>query len=195
MNRDTSSFSELDLLRRVSAGDREALRQLYLKYFPRLSRFLVRVIDQPSMVEELINDTMLVVWQRAGEFRGDSRPSTWILGIAYRRALKALKRGTQLAMSDETRAYEEPMDLDPLLTSAEADDWLSQALQRLSAEHRLTVELAYFMGLSCDEIAEVTDCPAGTVKTRLFYARRHLRELLAALAAPGPPGLHCGGRR
>lgn len=182
-----SAQEDLGLLQRVSAGDREALRQLYQKYFARLSRFLSRVTDQRSVIEELINDTMLVVWLRAGEFRGDSRPSTWIFGIAYRRALKTLKRSAraarQLAVVSEVGPDTE-VSPDPLSARAETEDWLRRALERLSAEHRLTIELAYFMGMSCEEIAEVTDCPAATVKTRLFYARRHLREILLTLATP-----------
>lgn len=176
-------LEDLDLLRSVSARDPEALRQLYQSYFWRLSRFLSRVTDQRSVIEELINDTMLVVWQRASEFRGDSRPSTWILGIAYRRALETLERSAraarQLSVAGEiASATQVSPD-----ARAETDDWLLRALERLSAKQRLTIELTYVMGLSCDEIAAVTDCPAGTVKTRLFYARQRLREILLTLPA------------
>jgi len=83
-----------DLLRRISCADREAFQQLYLDYYKRLARFSVRVIRHQDDLEEVINDVFLIVWQRAGDFRGASRVSTWIFGIAYRRALKSLRRWT-----------------------------------------------------------------------------------------------------
>jgi RNA polymerase sigma-70 factor, ECF subfamily len=177
------------LIARIRDGDRDALRQLYQVYSRRLSRFLVRLTREPRLIEEIVNDTMLVVWQHAGEFRGDSQPSTWILGIAYRRALKALERdNTAARRSTEARenatALHGPV-IDALVASAELDDWLRAALEKLSPEHRMTLELAYFLGLSCEEIAKIAGCPQGTVKTRMFYARRQLRELLVTLASPG----------
>jgi RNA polymerase sigma-70 factor (ECF subfamily) len=179
------------LLARIRDGDRDALRQLYQVYSRRLSRFLTRLTREPRLIEEIVNDTMLVVWQHAGEFRGDSQPSTWILGIAYRRALKALERD-HTAARRSTAARESATTLhgpviDALVASAELDDWLRAALEKLSPEHRLTLELAYFLGLSCEEIAKIAGCPEGTVKTRMFYARRQLRELLVTLASPGNP--------
>jgi RNA polymerase sigma-70 factor (ECF subfamily) len=177
------------LIARIRDGDRDALRQLYQVYSRRLSRFLARLTREPRLIEEIVNDTMLVVWQHAGEFRGDSQPSTWILGIAYRRALKALERdSTATRRSTEAResatALHGPV-IDALVASAELDDWLRAALDKLSPEHRMTLELAYFLGLSCEEIAKIAGCPEGTVKTRMFYARRQLRELLVTLASPG----------
>lgn len=175
------------LLRRVSQGDREAMRLLYCAYFRRLTRFLSRTIRDARLVEEVVNDTMMVVWQHAAEFRGASRPSTWILGIAYRRALKALHR-----QSAADRCQTVPMRtagaedgvVQGLLERAERDEWLAAGLERLSSEHRLALELTYFLGLSCGEVAEVVGCPVGTVKTRVFYARQQLRALLVELAQP-----------
>src|SRR5208282_4557304 len=83
---------ELALLQRVAAGDRAAFESLYRCYFPRLTRFLGRVLQRPHTVEEVLNDAMLVVWRKAASFNGQSRISTWIFAIAYRRALKAIKR-------------------------------------------------------------------------------------------------------
>jgi len=175
------------LLLRVSQGDREAMRLLYGAYCRRLSRFLSRTLRDGRLVEEVVNDTMLIVWQHAAEFRGASRPSTWILGIAYRRALKALDRQSaadrhQVAPMRTTGAEEGAVE--SLLEQTERDEWLAAGLQRLSSEHRMALELTYFVGLSCEEVAEVVGCPVGTVKTRVFYARQQLRALLVELAAP-----------
>lgn len=178
------------LLARTATGDREAFRDLYFMFHRRLARFLLRLTRRPEVAEEIINDTMLVVWQRAAEFRGDSHVSTWILGIAYRRALKTLNRETRHDAS-AAASMDEPLPLDPATLSglahqAELSDWLDSALARLSPPHRLVIELAHVLGLSCEEIAQVVDCPVNTVKTRMFYARQHLRAELATLATPMP---------
>jgi len=190
--------SETELLRRVADGDHEALHCLYMEFFGRLGRFLTRVTTRPEVIEEIINDTMLAVWTQAGQFRGESKLSTWIFGIAYRLALKALQRDKRATHAPFDDVLEEELSDDievaDLLGRAEIDDWLAAALNRLSGEHRLTIELAYFMGLSCEEIADITGCPVGTVKTRMFYARRYLKKSLRELAEPvagrrGPEGM------
>lgn len=172
----------------MAEGDRTALHSLYVEYFGRLGRFLTRVTTRPEVIEEIINDTMLAVWNQAGQFRGDSKPSTWIFGISYRLALKALRRDRQHAhepLEDVPEAALSDHDeVGDLLGRAEADDWLATAIDRLSAEHRLAIELAYYMGMSCEEISEIAGCPVGTVKTRIFYARRYLKRSLRELAEP-----------
>jgi RNA polymerase sigma-70 factor (ECF subfamily) len=171
---------ELRLVGCVCAGDRSAFEALYRLYHPRLTRFLDRMTRRPGMVEELLNDTMLVVWRRAASYNGRSKVSTWVFGIAYRSALKALR---QLDEAVEGEDAEEPAgaeDDEPEhhLGRLQVHALLLRALQGLSAEHRAVVDLTYFHGLDYREIAEVVDCPVDTVKTRMFHARRRLRLLL-----------------
>lgn len=178
---------ELQLLERTARGDREAFQRLYFIFHRRLTRFLLRVTRRPDVTEEIINDTMLVVWQRAGDFRGESHLSTWILGIAYRRALKRLSREPQLEHTGQTDDWSATFDVEALADlahRAELVDWLDTAFDRLSPEHRLVIQLTYYLGMSCEEIASMTECPVNTVKTRMFYARQRLRDLLATLATP-----------
>ena len=178
--------TDRDLLDKVAAGDREALRRLYLLYQRKLANFLLRFTRRRDLVEEVINDTLYVVWCKAKEFRGDSRLSTWIMGIAYRCALKTLRRrGHQLlhAVPLEDECLPAPDELD----AAETGEWVRLAMQQLPAEQRLTLELAYGQGYSCDEIAEIMDCPVNTVKTRMFHARGKLRTLLPRLAGTAAP--------
>jgi RNA polymerase sigma-70 factor (ECF subfamily) len=147
----------------------------------------MRLTRERQVTEEVINDTMMVVWQHAADFRGASRVSTWILGIAYRRALKTLERTRNASAQDVIVATANAPDgalLDMLSQGTETHDWIDRALTQLSPEHRMVIELAYFLGLSCEEIAEIVGCPLGTVKTRMFYGRERLRQLLVALAAP-----------
>jgi RNA polymerase sigma-70 factor (ECF subfamily) len=176
-----SAQAEAGLLQKISAGDREALRELYLVYHQRLARFLMRFTRRDDLVEEAINDTLYVVWCKAGEFRGDSRLSTWIMGIAYRCALKTLRRrGHQLFHA--VQIEDEPLPAPDELDAAETREWVALAMQHLSADQRLTMELAYGQGHSCEEISQIMDCPVSTVKTRMFHARTKLRALLPQLA-------------
>lgn len=173
--------TDRDLLDKVAAGDREALRKLYVIYHRRLANFLLRFTRRRDLAEEVINDTFYVVWRQAGKFRGDSRLSTWIFGIAYRSAIRTLRRGGhQLlhAIPVEEAQLPAPDDLE----AAETCEWVTLAMLQLPTAQRLTLELAYRQGCSCEEIAQIMDCPVNTVKTRMYHARRKLRTLLPRLA-------------
>jgi RNA polymerase sigma-70 factor, ECF subfamily len=172
--------SDRQLLERVAAQDGEAFRELYIAYHRRLARFLMRLTRRYELAEEVINDTLWVVWRRAADFRGESRVSTWIMGIAYRRALKALRDAPLLAGdgTDDTESLVAPDDAD----DAELSELILRAMQYLPTEQRLALEFAYGYGHSCEEIATIMGCPLNTVKTRLFHARHKLRELLPHLS-------------
>ncbi len=167
------------LLQRVAADDREALEELYSRYHRRLARFLTRITFRYELAEEIINDTLWIVWQQAGEFRGASRVSTWIMGIAYRRALATLRH---VSVRPGVSAMDEPEQAEDPATEVEQRDLLNRALAMLPLEQRLVLELTYYLGHSCEEIAAMTECPVNTVKTRMFHARRKLRQLLPWLA-------------
>ncbi len=170
-----------ELLHRIVQRDRHALEHLYLAYQPRLMQFLARLCSQREALEEAVNDTFWTVWQKAGNFRGASRVSTWLIGIAWRHALKALRRNGDAAverLADSGAA--EPLARETLLDD-EREQWLAQGLATLPLEQRATLELAYFVGHSCQEIADIMDCPVNTVKARMFQARLKLRNLLPRL--------------
>jgi RNA polymerase sigma-70 factor (ECF subfamily) len=169
-----------DLLVSVAAGNRQALEELYLSYHRRLARFLSRFTPRYENVEEIINDTFMVVWQSAKDFRYASQVSTWIIGIAYRTALKSLRRQKNHAAARSLDEYPE-QTTDPTFET-EVQDWLKHGLDRLPVEQRLTLELAYHMGHSLEEIAAITECPVGTVKARMFHAREKLRQYLPTLS-------------
>jgi RNA polymerase sigma-70 factor (ECF subfamily) len=173
-----------ELLSAVAQGDRQALEALYLAYHRRLARFLSRISPSYENVEEIINDTFLAVWQSAGEFRGAARVSTWIIGIAYRIGLKSLRKTDGLLRAQRLdgvpEQFVEPAD------EAELHDWIARALSGLPVEQRLTMELAYTMGHSVEEIAAITQSPVGTVKSRMFHAREALRHFLPQLDGTDP---------
>jgi RNA polymerase sigma-70 factor (ECF subfamily) len=178
--KNSSRERDNELLAAISAGSRQALEELYLGYHRRLARFLSRFTPRYENVEEIINDTFMVVWQNAKDFRSASQVSTWIIGIAYRTALKSLRRQKNHAAAQNLDDYPEQA-VDPTLET-EVQDWLRRGLNQLPVEQRLTLELAYHMGHSLEEIAAITECPVGTVKARMFHAREKLRQYLPTLS-------------
>lgn len=179
-NAGSANQDERALLRRIATGDKDALSRLYLLYHARLFKFVFRLTRSHPTADELVNDIMLVVWRKAGSFRGDSKVSTWIFGIAYRQTMRRVTR-RQLRTTSIEDGVESATDPDLAL---EQEDWIRQGLNALPAAQQVTVVLVFYLGLSYRETAEVTGCPVNTVKTRMFHARRKLKEYLAASAAP-----------
>ena len=178
-SRHTANESDVALVARVAAGDLQAFEVLYRAYRPRLSRFLGLITPRRSVVEEALNDTLLVVWNRSTTYNHQCKVSTWIFAIAYRIALKALRK--QDEPIDEPPPDELPSDdvgPEQKRCARETRAALARALDGLSAEQRSVVILTYFHGLPYAEIAQILDCPIDTVKTRMFHGRRRLRALL-----------------
>ncbi len=173
-----AASSEAQLLAAVRKRDRGAFSELYRIYQPRLYGYLRRMVANAVLIDEIVDDVMFVVWTDARKFRGKSAVSSWIFGIAYRKALSALRK--------EGR-YQAPLvqqdNPEIAVSSDEADLELIRAgLEALSPDHRQVVELTYFCGFSYQEIADIAECPVNTVKTRMFHARRRLKVLLPRLA-------------
>jgi len=171
---------ELTLLRRVAEQDREALTELFLTYHPRLFKFVFRLTHSYTIADEMVNDIMLLVWQKATTFRGDSKVSTWIFGIAYRQTMRRVTR-KQIKISAVADLNELSSDDD---SSIELENWVQQGLDSLPAAQQIAVELVFYLGLSYQEVAKVTDCSVNTVKTRMFHARKKLKGFLAVSAEP-----------
>jgi RNA polymerase sigma-70 factor (ECF subfamily) len=172
--------SDARLLGEVAGGDRLAFERLYRSYFPRLTRFLNRMTRNLQLIEEIVNDTMLVVWNKATTFDATCKVSTWVFAIAYRKACKAI------------HGSDDPVDEDPDLREAEPG-WrpderfarmrrcqaVDAAIEALPLEQRTAVQLTYFNDMGYADIAVIMGCPVNTVKTRMFHARRRLALLLA----------------
>jgi RNA polymerase sigma-70 factor (ECF subfamily) len=176
--------TDLELIQGVAAGERAALEALYRRYHRRLDRFLARMTRRADVVEEVINETFWIVWQKADQFRGDSRVSTWIVGIAYRCALKCLRQHGENPVDADEHARDVHSLFDPG-AARELNDWISKGLSYLTSVQRTTLELAYGAGHSLEEIAAIMECQVSTVKARMFHARVKLRNLLPALAGHG----------
>ncbi len=172
----------------IVRGERPAFDELYRRYYPRLMDFLNRVVNDRAIAEEVVNDTMYTVWTAGKTFAGRSKVSTWVFGIAYKKALKRLSRDKRHLTETLDEVYDVEADSDPAgeVDLAQLRGQLDRALERLTPAHRSVVELTYLMDYSYEEIAEIVGCPLNTVKTRMFHARAHLRRLLAALVSARP---------
>jgi RNA polymerase sigma factor (sigma-70 family) len=176
----SSSRDEAHLIERIAARELRAFEELYRLYHPRLTRFLINILRRPHLVEEALNDTMLVVWRRSDRYNGNSKVSTWIFAIAYRTALKALRRHDEPMEDKHAEARPSGEDgPEQLLERRQVQQILVSAIGELSADQRAVLDLTYNHGIGYREIAEIVACPVDTVKTRMFYARRHLRNRLA----------------
>ncbi len=187
--KDLLERKDAELLERIAQSDRAAFRVLYERYYRRLFRFINRMTRQVDLTEEALNDAMLVVWQSAGSFAARSRVSTWLLGIAYRRALKLMEKDRVRAQRFTSESMiNEPDAGGPEPTQQEIlQEWLEAGLARLSPDHRAVIELTYYHGYSYQEIAEIMGCPTNTVKTRMFHARANLKKWLPFLDGSRAP--------
>ncbi len=174
------SLDDQELLTRIAAKrDKLALAELYERYRHNLGGFVRRRVYQTKLVDEIYNDVMLTVWENASSFRGESKVSTWIFGIANRVCMSNTRKETKHTQNISDQGFDE-MQLPPIETEQEAEiiDRLRVATSKLGDNHREVIELTYYHGHSLNEIAEITDCPVNTVKTRLFHARQKLKNIL-----------------
>ena len=168
------------LIGRIAGGDRLAMQVLFARHHVKVYRFALRLVRNKSAAEDLISEVFFDVWRQAGKFEGRSAVSTWLLSIARFKALSALRKRGEAELDDETASAIEDQSDDPEVTLAKKDKGaaLRQCLSGLSAEHREIIDLVYYHEKSVAEVASIVGIPEATVKTRMFYARKKLSELL-----------------
>lgn len=176
-----SESSDETLLKQIAElRDYQALQALYNRYRHSVGSFLFRKFGEGQQADEIFNDVMLTVWQKAPDFRSESKVSTWIFGIAYR---------VCLSHSRKEKKHRDHLEIDvlermPESVESEGVEQLKSAVAQLSEHHRTVVELAYFHGFSLNEISDIADCPVNTVKTRLYYARKQLKSVMQQAINP-----------
>src|ERR1700719_629105 len=170
------------LIGRIASGDRHAMQVLYARHQVRVYRFVLRLVRDEGTAEDLISEVFLDVWRQAGRFEGRSAVSTWLLAIARFKALSALRRRKDVELDDEAANTIEDTSDDPEVAVQKKDKSgaLRKCLTALSPDHREIVDLVYYHEKSVEEVAEIVGIPENTVKTRLFYARKKLADLLKA---------------
>ena len=158
------------------------MQVLFARHHVRVYRFTLRLVRNEATAEDLISEVFLDIWRQAGKFEGRSAVSTWMLSIARFKALSALRKRPEQELDDETAERIEDQADDPETALAKKDKGalLRECLTALSAEHREIVDLVYYHEKSVEEVAGIVGIPEATVKTRMFYARKKLSELLKA---------------
>jgi RNA polymerase sigma-70 factor (ECF subfamily) len=177
-----SATTDEALIGRVATGDRLAMQVLFARHHVRVYRFVLRLVRDPALAEDLISEVFLEVWRKAGKFEARSAAATWLLAIARFKALSELRRRSDDELDDVAAgAIEDPAD-DPQVAveKKSRDALLHRCLAQLSRQHREIIDLIYYHEKSVDEVAEIVGVPTNTVKTRAFYARKRLSELLEA---------------
>jgi RNA polymerase sigma-70 factor (ECF subfamily) len=168
------------LIRRIAAGDKLAMQVLFGRYQVRIFRFLLRFVKDEAQAEDLISEVFLDVWRQAGRFEARSSVSTWLLGIARFKALSAVRRRRDESLDEDYAAgiADDGDTPDIALQKKDKGAVLRQCLHKLSADHREIIDLVYYHEKSVEEVAEILGIPGNTVKTRMFYARQKLSEIL-----------------
>jgi len=183
----TSGTSDETLIQRVAAGNSLAMQVLFARHHVRVYRFALRIVGNAAVAEDLTSEVFLNVWRQADRFKAHSTVSTWLLAIARNKAFTALRSRHAEALDDTTAATLEDPANDPELELQAKDrsNVLRRCLTQLSPEHREMIDLVYYHEKSINEVAEIVGIPLNTVKTRTFYARKRLSELLAAEGVVG----------
>jgi RNA polymerase sigma-70 factor (ECF subfamily) len=181
---DSWNFAKLEpdasFLLLIAQGDRRAMHMLFARYRARVYRYALRLTKDDAVAQDLVNEVFLAVWRRPARFEGRSQVCTWLLAIAGNMAAAALKR-RPLESLDQGAAHSVP-DLadDPEVAAAKVQEKsiLAACLSKLSPRHREIIDLIYYHDKSVTEVAEIVGVPRSTVKTRMFYARNEIAELL-----------------
>jgi len=172
--------SDETLIERIVAGSKPAMQALFARHRTYVYRWLLRFVSNETLAEDLLSEVFLDVWRQAGRFQRRSSVSTWLLAIARHKALSARRRRTGAELDEKIEATVADPANDPEAALQEKDraEVLRRALIRLSSEHREVIDLVYYHEKSVDEVAHILDVPPATVKTRMFYARKKLAELV-----------------
>lgn len=174
------STEDLDIVRRMQAGDDDAVRNLYERHGQRLYAYALRLTNDPATAEDVTQNTLVTAWRTAHTFRGEGRLLAWLLGIVHHTALKALRNNPHYLedVGAESISENQPSPEEQAQVKDEKH-WVRKGIQSLSSDHRAVLELIFYQSLTLNEAAQVLNIPVGTVKSRLSYARNHLRSVLA----------------
>jgi RNA polymerase sigma-70 factor, ECF subfamily len=172
--------SDEALLALIADGDKRAMQVLYARHNVRVYRFILRMTNNPTLAEDLVSEVFIDAWRQADTFEAKSQVSTWLLAIARYKALSALRRRTDEHLDDQMAAAIEDTSDNPEIAvgTKNRNSIIQKCLTQLSPAHREVIDLVYYHEKSVDEVAQIVGVPAATVKTRMFYARSKMADLL-----------------
>ena len=175
-------IDDRQLIKRIADRDQSALRALLGRHQLRVYRFVLRIVRREAVAEEVTNEVFLEAWRNAGSYEARSSVGTWLLSIAHNRAVSTLRRRREETIDEESAGAIADDGDDPEVVAQKLDkaEAMRRCIAALSAEHRTIIDLVYYHEKSINEVSEILNIPLNTVKTRMFYARKKLSELLAA---------------
>ena len=174
--------SDAILVNRIAAGDRLAMQALFARHRTPVYRWLLRFVSNETLAEDLLSEVFLDVWRKAASFEARSSVSTWLLAIARFKALSARRRRTDVELDEKiaSRVADPSDDPEVALQKKTRAELLRHSLAGLSPEHGEVIDLVYFHGKSIKEVSEIVGIATATVKTRMFYARKKLADVVAS---------------
>ncbi|OAF12892.1 RNA polymerase subunit sigma [Bradyrhizobium centrolobii] len=186
--------SDDELIERVARRDPLAMQILYLRHRVRIFRFVRRLVRERETCEDLVSQVFLDVWRSAGAFERRSRVSTWLLSIARFKALGHLRQRVHEKIDDvELPEIVDESDTPEAVTDrTRTNATLRSCIDRLCPAHRMVIDLVYYHERSVAEVSEILGVPRGTVKTRMFHARRQLATLLDSAGIDAVPANFVG---
>jgi RNA polymerase sigma-70 factor (ECF subfamily) len=170
------------LVASIAQGDKRALQTLYGRHNVRVYRFALRFLNDESLAEDMVSEVFLDVWRQAERFEARSKVSTWLLAMARNKALSVLRRRSTEELDEEVAEFiEDPSDNPEVsMQKKQQASSLQECLTQLSPAHREIIDLVYYHGKTIEEVVEIIGVPVNTVKTRMFYARKRIGELMGA---------------
>jgi RNA polymerase sigma-70 factor (ECF subfamily) len=177
----TDKLSDESLIARVAEGDRRAMQLLFTRHQQRVYRFVLRLVGNNATAEDIVSDVFIDLWRQAARFEGRAQPSTWLLAIARNKALSAMRRRIDQPLDAMAEAVPDPAaTAEETLDASKRGAVVRKCLEQLSPAHREIIDLVYYHEKSVDEVSTIIGVGAATVKTRMFYARKRLAELVRA---------------
>ncbi|MBG0785214.1 MAG: sigma-70 family RNA polymerase sigma factor [Anaerolineaceae bacterium] len=175
-----SQYDDLALIKRIARHEEEALNILFARHGDKLYGYAVRILENPALAEDSLQESLLAIWQGAKRFRGEGSVLAWMFGIVHHKAMRVFRRKPTLELDEEMM---DPVrfeaQVDERLSSIELKRQLREGIKTLSMEHRTVLELVFYQGMSLREVAKICDIPEGTVKSRLKYAKDKLRGVIS----------------
>jgi len=177
------SDSDSDLLAAIANGDEKAMQTFFNRYANDVYRYVMARSSDTALAGDILNIVMLDVWRQADRFQGRSKVTTWLIGIARHKLIDHYRRERRHDHDELDESTSDPQPVsEQVVAAAQHADWVKHCIEGLGAMQRDIVHLAFYADMAYPEIAEVVECPVGTVKSRMFHAREALRQCLERLA-------------
>lgn len=166
---------ETRLIQQIAEGNKDALHTLYAQYSARMLAFARRLVDDADIAEDIVQESLIVVWQDAHCYRRKGRVLSWLLGIVHNKARRIYRQRKHEPLDAEKQIPAAGQLPEGIVIEGQEKQLLWQHINQLKVEHRAVLDLVFFHNLSLKETAAVLNCPVGTVKSRLNYAKKALR--------------------